>query len=85
MAPRLNEPPTAKNRQMEVDATEIRIRAECRLGELLKDRPMNKGGNLATLKQKPTGTKRVPVGTLAESGIDKKPKGRSAVSFWNHR
>lgn len=33
----------AKNKQLEVDAAEIRIRAERRLGEMLKDAPKNTG------------------------------------------
>jgi len=34
----------AKNKQLEIDAAEIRIRAERRLGEMLKESDKNKGG-----------------------------------------
>lgn len=63
----------AKNRQMEVDAAEIRIRAERRVGELIEQQRETAG--LATGGQpyqgNPTGSNLDPVGTLAEAGIDK--------------
>ena len=70
----------AKNRQLELDAAEIRIRAERRLGELLKERPKAPGA-----KGKPgggtRGSKKEPrVGeppTLASQGIDKKLSSRA--------
>ena len=58
-------------------ASEIRLRAERRLGELLAETPKNKGGNHATLKQRPTSTKQEQVGTLAESGISRKLSSRA--------
>jgi len=68
----------AKNRQMEIDAAEIRIRAERRLGELLRQQKETVG--LATGGEhggKPSidGTRAEPSikrPTLAEAGIDKK-------------
>jgi hypothetical protein len=62
----------AKNRQLELDAAEIRIRAERRLGELMAAQGATVG------KAKPTGSNqhRVKIkpdapATLAEAGIDK--------------
>ena len=66
----------AKNRQMEIDAAEIRIRAERRLGQMLEDQKRTVG--LATggqpYQSRSTGVDAVPVEipTLAEIGIDKK-------------
>jgi len=61
----------AKNKQLEVDAAEIRLRAERRLGQILKETPMNKGeagrftgGSLAVPP--------VAAPTLSDMGIDKK-------------
>ncbi|WP_144378486.1 hypothetical protein [Mesorhizobium amorphae] len=62
----------AKNKQLEVDAAEIRIRAERRLGELIAAQRetvgLSEGGRPAK-----TGSRAVPVSlpTLAEAGIDK--------------
>ena len=64
----------AKNRQMEIDAAEIRIRAERRLGELMAaqkarvglgqpGRPSKNGVSNTPISDKPP--------TLAEAGIDK--------------
>ena len=63
----------ANNKQMEVDAAEIRIRAERRLGELIANQKdtmgLAKGGK--PYQSKPTGVKDTPVETLADAGIDK--------------
>tara|TARA_R100001594_G_C4031567_1_gene261415 strand:- start:266 stop:1237 length:972 start_codon:yes stop_codon:yes gene_type:complete len=65
----------AKNRQLEVDTAEIRMRAERRLGEIIKAQKdtvgLAKGGQPY---QNPTGRDKLPVEaspTLAEIGIDK--------------
>lgn len=71
----------AKDKQLEIDAAEIRIRAERRLGELLKEQKETVG--LATggqpYQKKSTGTDEEPVGipTLADAGIDKKLSARA--------
>src|SRR5690606_32625761 len=63
----------AKNRQLEVDAAEIRIRAERRLGEMIVQQKetvgLNEGG-----RPKKTGSDMEPVSkpTLEQAGIDKK-------------
>ncbi len=69
----------AKDRQLEVDAAEIRIRAERRLGELIRAQQetvgLAKGGGDTS-----TGTRKVPVQeppTLAEAGISKKLSSRA--------
>lgn len=62
----------ARNRQLETDAAEIRIRAERRIGELMAAQKESVGlntgakgvGNKVRVDEKPT---------LAEAGIDKKP------------
>jgi hypothetical protein len=63
----------AKNRQMEVDAAEIRIRAERRLGELMEAQKQTVGlakGQLSRgLELNPRENSDPP--TLAEAGIDK--------------
>lgn len=63
----------AKNKQLEIDASEIRFRAERRIGELIAAQrdlgAMNQGG-----RPSETGLKTNPVSaapTLAEAGIDK--------------
>lgn len=65
----------AKDRSLEIDAAEIRVRAERRLGELIQDQKetvgLNRGG-----RPKQTGSLEHPVPadarpTLAEAGIDK--------------
>jgi len=67
----------AKNRQLETDAAEIRIRAERRLGEMLVEAPKNKGAT----GSKVTGSKREPLKdktpTLSDMGITKKLSARS--------
>ena len=72
----------AKNRQMEVDAAEIRIRAERRLGELLKEMPKAKGGAEKGVgrRGKQCGSVSEPhstTPTLADQGIDKKLSSRA--------
>ena len=83
----------AKNRQMETDATEIRIRAERRLGEMLAETPKQKGesGGRPRNDGKPSAKKEpgsLPP-TLADMGIDKKLSARSqklaAVSIKHRR
>ena len=63
----------AKNRQLEIDAAEIRMRAERRLGEMLREQPKNTGARRI-------GTSAVPqegrTPTLADAGIDKKLSSR---------
>ncbi len=71
----------AKNREMEVDAAEIRMRAERRLGELIRAQKETVGlaqgrGGRRTLE----GTRKVPSNappTLAQAGIDKKLSSRA--------
>jgi N6-adenosine-specific RNA methylase IME4 len=64
----------AKNRDLELDAAEIRMRAERRLGELIAQQRDSVGLNQGALPGK-TGLKANPVlderPTLAEAGIDK--------------
>lgn len=59
------------------DATEIQVRAECKLEELLAKTETNKGAN----GSKVTGSVRAPVKdarpTLAEQGIDRKLSSRA--------
>jgi hypothetical protein len=72
----------ARNRQLEIDASEIRIRAERRLGEMLKKRSPQVGARgrpdpgrgKRGAKMEP----RFPVpARLSEMGIDKKLSGRA--------
>ena len=73
----------AKNKTLEIDAAEIRLRAERRLGELIGDQ--KHGGGLATGAQyggraKIDGSRAEPsikTPTLAELGIDKKLSSRA--------
>lgn len=72
----------AKNKQLEVDAAEIRFRAERRLGELIQAQKetvgLAKGGQ--PYQSAPTGSAEEPVDrapTLAEAGIDKKLSSRA--------
>lgn len=68
----------AKNRQLEIDAAEIRMRAERRLGELIRAQKdtvgLHEGG-----RPSKTGSSMAPVlrPTLADAGIDKKLSSRS--------
>jgi len=60
----------ANNHELERNAVRVRVRAERKCGELLKDREMNKGGG----DQNSTGTLKVPVlspKSLKEIGISK--------------
>ena len=69
----------AENRDMELDATEIRIRAERRLGEMIQEQKetvgLNGGG-----RPKKTGAEEEPVlqqPTLSDAGISKKLSARA--------
>jgi len=64
----------AKNKALEVDAAEIRIRAERKLGELIAEQKRGDGLAKPGPKSVPTGN-RIP--TLAEAGIDKKLSSRA--------
>lgn len=70
----------AQNKQLETDAAEIRIRAERRLGELLRAQKETVGLNQGAVPGK-TGNKGAPVldprPTLAEAGITKKLSSRA--------
>ncbi len=63
----------SKNRQLEIDAAEIRIRAERRLGQLITEQKTTAGLNTGAMG---IGKSAVPVGnrtpTLAEIGVSKK-------------
>jgi hypothetical protein len=63
----------AKNKNLEVDAAEIRMRAERRLGELITVQKETVGLNQGGRPTK-TGSNEEPVSvpTLADAGIDKK-------------
>lgn len=69
----------AKNKSLEVDAAEIRFRAERRLGEMLAAQPLSKGGDPTKAKpsRKGTGSKKEPVPTLKELGLGKKLSSRA--------
>jgi len=66
----------SKNRQLEIDAAEIRIRAERRLGELLIEQKATVGLNSGGRPTQETGALWEPVSpikpTLADIGVDKK-------------
>jgi N6-adenosine-specific RNA methylase IME4 len=69
----------AKNHGMEIDAAEIRIRAERRLGEMIGEQARTVGLNEGGRPRK-TGSSSAPVSnnpTLASAGIDKKLSARS--------
>ena len=68
----------AKNKQLEVDAAEIRLRAERRLGEMLRDQKATVGLAKGGQPYQSTGAKTEPVApTLADAGIDKKLSARA--------
>lgn len=71
----------AKNKQLEVDAAEIRIRAERRLGEMISGQKATVGLNQGAKGSMVTGSVKEPVKddrpTLAEAGIDKKLSARA--------
>lgn len=66
----------SKNRQLEIDAAEIRIRAERRLGQLITEQKETVGLNIGGRPVKETGAIGEPVfderPTLADIGVDKK-------------
>ena len=59
----------AKNRKLEIDAAEIRIRATRRLGQMMEERKQDRAGHGGDRKSKVSGKPLKP--TLAEVGIDK--------------
>ncbi|MET3790684.1 hypothetical protein [Aquamicrobium terrae] len=61
----------AKNKQLEVDAAEIRIRAERRLGEMIADQRATVGLNTGSLRRGSQTDPRDDRPTLADAGIDK--------------
>jgi hypothetical protein len=67
----------AKNRELEIGAAEIRIRAERRLGELQAEQPKNRGtcGQLIGPSKMAAPTDKTP--TLKELGIDYKLSSRA--------
>src|SRR5215475_12760490 len=60
----------ARNKELEIEASEIRFRAERRIGELMEQQRRTVGLNEGGRPLK-TGSKTDPVFTLAEAGIDK--------------
>lgn len=54
----------ANNKQLEVDAAEIRLRAERRLGELLRDQPKNPGTIMRGGGKNPGGAAKEPPGDI---------------------
>jgi hypothetical protein len=66
----------SKNRQLEIDAAEIRIRAERRLGELLVEQKATVGLNRGLVGRAVSGSFVEPLKdtrpTLADIGVDKK-------------
>jgi len=74
----------AKDRQLEIDASEIRIRAERRLGEMIREQKqgegLNKGAAAGGVKESPRGNYTEPrdtTPTLADIGISKKLSSRA--------
>lgn len=69
----------AKNKELEIDAAEIRIRAEIRLGEMLLEQKETEGMAKGGQPYQSTGSRKEPVATptLADVGIDKKLSMRS--------
>ena len=66
----------AKNRDLEIDAAEIRIRAERRLGQLLAAADLHKGGRPAAEKTGADGEPVLPP-KLADLGVDRKLSARA--------
>jgi hypothetical protein len=66
----------AKKKQLEIDAAEIRLRAEYQLGKMIDAQKRGIGLNRGAAGSRVSGTKRVPLKdarpTLAAAGIDKK-------------
>lgn len=67
----------AKNKDLEIDASEIRIRAERRLGELIIAQKDSVGLNKGTIRRGSESEPRDERPTLADSGIDKKLSSRA--------
>jgi len=67
----------AKNKQLEIDATEIRIRAERRLGELIAAQKETVGLAKGRLRRGSNLEPREDTPTLAAAGIDKKLSSRA--------
>lgn len=61
----------AKNKSLEADAFEIRVRAERRLGELMAAQPKAKGGSEAGVGRRGNAGLPKTLITLADAGIDK--------------
>jgi hypothetical protein len=61
----------AKNKQLEIDAAEIRFRAERRVGELIAAQRESVGLNVGSRLVGPSRTRQDEKPTLAEAGIDK--------------
>jgi phage N-6-adenine-methyltransferase len=61
----------AKNKQLEIDASEIRFRAERRIGELMASQRETVGLNTGSRLVGPSSTRQDDKPTLAEAGIDK--------------
>jgi hypothetical protein len=59
----------AKNKQLEIDASEIRFRAERRIGELMAAQPPAKGGQ-PHQRDKSTGSRKDPVAAPTRSIAD---------------
>lgn len=67
----------AKNRDLEIDAAEIRMRAERRVGQLIQAQKETVGLNKGTLRRGAQKEPRDKRPTLAEVGIDKKMSSRA--------
>lgn len=71
----------AKNKDLEIDAAEIRMRAERRVGELIAAQKASVGLARPAIGSQVIGSKRVPMKdtrpTLADAGIDKKLSARA--------
>jgi hypothetical protein len=60
----------AKNKEMEADAVEIRLRVKRRLGEMMKAQPKQTGGHAMKVKARVVEKSEVPI-SLTDAGIDK--------------